>query len=279
MSELSETEKRRILRERRQNKFSKGGGASRLNKITGQVDSHLSTESPLDRKKDNVVPTSFDDPPEHEVTETTPSISSSNAKSEATTNNPQIDLMKKIAAMENEKESSPDLFAAMKGFGLGDDSNLPQPDMSPVDQELIKYHDYLVNRLKAKTILFKWIFFIIPYIYLISRGNKSTFVPIPSFLSIFTDPSYFFMIFTSFEMVATSVYYQKLQTIEKAHNVNKLDTSNMIIKLVTLIPEGLLPFTDLKGKVILLLQYWDILSLFLSDICFVLFITGIISYF
>nr|3ZS9_C Chain C, GOLGI TO ER TRAFFIC PROTEIN 2 [Saccharomyces cerevisiae]3ZS9_D Chain D, GOLGI TO ER TRAFFIC PROTEIN 2 [Saccharomyces cerevisiae] len=37
MSELTEAEKRRLLRERRQKKFSNGGASSRLNKITGQA--------------------------------------------------------------------------------------------------------------------------------------------------------------------------------------------------------------------------------------------------
>lgn len=286
MSELSEAEKRKILRERRQNKFSNGGGASRLNKITGQADSHLSTDSPLDQRKQETSSPSFDDPPEHEVTEATniPTKSNSKATPELPANNPQVDLFKKLASMENKNDSTPDLFSILKSMnGTGSENgpinDLAQAEISPVDQELLKYHDYLVNRLMAKTILCKWVFFIIPYIYLVSRGNRSTLIPVPDFLSIFTNPSYFFMIFTTFEMIATSIYYQKLQTIEKAHNVNKLDTSNKIIKLITLIPEGLIPISDLKGKVILLLQYWNVLSLFLSDICFVLFITGIISYF
>lgn len=51
MSELSEEEKRRILRERRAAKLSKGGASTRLNKITSGVsNSFLPTDSPIDKK-------------------------------------------------------------------------------------------------------------------------------------------------------------------------------------------------------------------------------------
>lgn len=50
MSELSELEKRKILRERRAAKFKKNGGTDRLNKITSSNNSTLSMESPLDKK-------------------------------------------------------------------------------------------------------------------------------------------------------------------------------------------------------------------------------------
>lgn len=51
MSELSEEDKRRILRERRAAKLSKGGASTRLNKITGGVsNSFLPTDSPIDKK-------------------------------------------------------------------------------------------------------------------------------------------------------------------------------------------------------------------------------------
>ena len=97
--------------------------------------------------------------------------------------------------------------------------------------------------------------------------------------NILLDPSYFFMIFTTFEMVATSIYYQKLQSIERAHKINTLDNSSKIVKLVSMIPNDIVPIPNLKGKIILLLQYWDVLSLFLTDICFVLIMMGIVAHF
>lgn len=290
MSELSEAEKRKILRERRQKKFSNGGGSTRLNKITGQVDSKLSTESPLDssrsspivitEKKD--VSTDFPDP---EI----PTIGADAKKNVTSTSDAgeaQVNLFKKLADMQ-QGGSNPDLFSLLKSMN-GDASNeslfqnLPssqEGEITPVDTELLKYHDYLVNRLKAKTILIKWLFFLLPYLYLVTRDGRPSLIPVPEIFTIFLDPSYFFMIFTSFEMVVTSIYYQKLQSIEKTNKVNTLDNSSKIVKLVSMVPEGIIPIPNLKGKITLALQYWDVLSLFLTDLCFVLLFMGILAYF
>lgn len=288
MSELSDAEKRKILRERRQKKFGNGGASSRLNKITGQVDSNLSTESPLDTPRSAPIESkqqeTLIDIPDPEI----PNIDDHIQKTTpaAKIEDAQLNLFKQLADMQKDG-SSPDLFSLLKSMNgeTGDDSifkNLPtspEDAPTPVDTELLKYHDYLVNRLKAKTILIKWMFFLLPYLYLVTRGGRTPLIPVPEMLSILLDPSYFFMIFTSFEMVATSIYYQKLQSIERNHKINTLDNSSKIVKLVSMIPEGIIPVPNLKGKVVLALQYWDVLSLFLADICFVLLFIGIVVYF
>ncbi|KAI0461804.1 GET complex subunit get2 [Komagataella kurtzmanii] len=46
MSELTEAEKRQLLREKRKAKLSQGGGLDRLKKITGENNSKLSTDAP-----------------------------------------------------------------------------------------------------------------------------------------------------------------------------------------------------------------------------------------
>ncbi|CCC70427.1 hypothetical protein NCAS_0E03570 [Naumovozyma castellii] len=270
MSELSESEKRRILRERRQKKFAQGGATSRLNKITGQAESHLSTESPLDTPKQKI---------------TSPVLETVGAPREAsipTTNkdanaDPQVELLKKLADMQNQDQSTPDLFSLLGSLkeGMNDNSTgaTPVQPVNLVDQEMLAYHDYLVNRLKAFTILIKWLV-LLPYIYFLTKSAYSS-API----SFFTTPSNFFMIFTSFEIIATSIYYQKLQSIEKANKVNTMHQNSKIVKLVSLIPEGIVPIPDLTGKVVLALQYWDVLSMFITDICFVIIAMGLCSYF
>lgn len=289
MSDLSEAEKRRILRERRQKKFSNGGGSSRLNKITGQAESQLSTDSPLDSpqfapveiNKDEI--TEIPDPEIPSIDENTHPTKKSNI------DDAQINLFKQLADMQQQQQeggSTPDLFSLLKSMnGSGEENPLfnnattPQDMPTPVDMELLKYHDSLVNRLKAWTILIKWLFILLPYLYLVTRNGRPPFIPIPEIFNILLEPSNFFMIFTSFEMVATSIYYQKLQTIERAHKINTLDNSSKIVKLVSMVPEGIVPIPNLKGKVVLALQYWDVLSLFLTDICFVLLFMGIAAYF
>lgn len=288
MSELSDAEKRKILRERRQKKFNNGGASSRLTKITGQVDNNLSTESPLETPRSKVVKISKKDAaidiPDPEI----PNIDDHIQKNTPTakTDDAQVNLFKQLADMQKDG-STPDLFSLLKSMNgeIGDESPFgkmptsPQDIPTPVDTELLKYHDYLVNTLKAKSILIKWLFFLLPYLYLVTRGGRQPLIPVPEMFSILLNPSYFFMIFTSFEMVATSIYYQKLQSIEKTHKINTLDNSSKIIKLVSMVPEGIIPIPNLKGKAVLALQYWDVLSLFLTDICFVLLFMGIMAYF
>ena len=290
MSELSEAEKRKILRERRQKKFSNGGGSSRLNKITGQIDSKLSTESPLDSRPHNLKKSAKEELNITVPDPVIPFVDNENKKHIDTSkvDNVEINLFKQLADMQN-NGSTTDLLSLFKSVNNETKNNslfnnLPNAaetdtKLTPVDTALLKYHEYLVNTLKAKTILIKWLFFILPYLYLVTRNGRPSILPLPDMFNILLDPSYFFMIFTTFEMVATSIYYQKLQSIERAHKINTLDNSSKIVKLVSMIPNDIVPIPNLKGKIILLLQYWDVLSLFLTDICFVLIMMGIVAHF
>lgn len=277
MSTLTEAEKRKLLRERRQKKFANGGASSRLNKITGQSDSHLNTDSPLDNPKNEPVLESVP------VAKSAPISETNEVEQPQTTteseNDPQVQLLKQLASMQNEgADSTPDLFSLLGSMQKGADGKEGvDPVMeAPVDPVLLNYHNYLVNRLKAWTILLKWII-LLPYLYVITRGAETNICPSSGPLGNLCDPSNFFMIFTSFEIVATSVYYQKLQTIEKNNKVNTLDSNSKIIKIVSMVPEGLLPITNIKGKVVLLMQYWDVLSVFIGDVCLVLIAFGLLK--
>ncbi|KAG0664112.1 GET complex subunit get2 [Maudiozyma exigua] len=280
MGNLSEAEKRKILRERRQKKFANGGASSRLNKITGQSDSHLNTESPLDNPKNEpVLPSAAqkiedDDFGQHITDDSMPAPETENV--------PQVELLKQLASMQNEGfESTPDLFSllsSMQKNGIPNDAtngsatNIPVEPL--VDPVMLNYHNFLVNRLKAWTIVLKWIC-LVPFLYLVTRQNDVESVLSTGALDKLTDPTNFFMIFTSFEIVATSIYYQRLQTIEKNNKVNTLDNNSKIVKMISMVPEGILPIGNIKGKVVTLLQYWDVLSMFISDICLVLIAIGI----
>ncbi|SMN19914.1 similar to Saccharomyces cerevisiae YER083C GET2 Subunit of the GET complex [Maudiozyma saulgeensis] len=283
MSNLSEAEKRKILRERRQKKFANGGASSRLNKITGQSDSHLNTESPLDNPTNEPVL-----PAERKVERTLSQEDILNGKEPSEAENiPQVELLKQLASMQNEgSDSTPDLFSllsSMQKNGMptanGTDelpSNIPVEPL--VDPAMLNYHNYLVNRLKAWTILLKWIV-LVPFLYLVTRGESFESASVLGPLSNLADSTNFFMVFTSFEIVATSIYYQRLQSIERNNKVNTLDNNSKIVKMVSMIPEGLLPIKNIKGKVVTLLQYWDVLAMFISDICLVLIVIGIFQKF
>ncbi|QLG73241.1 hypothetical protein HG535_0E03250 [Zygotorulaspora mrakii] len=306
MSELSESEKRKILRERRQQKFRAGGASSRLNKITGQIpNSQLSTESSLDTTEANEHTKGLSndedvyqiiDSPEgneqstKEMDELIASISKPPSskiippKSRDFSPTPElsetpgtVDPFSMLKAMQGDAEgngSSPfDLFKAMQGGGQTEPGESPF-GKDPVDEEMVNYHKYVVNKLKAYSILFKWLFFILPYVYVVIKSETLPF-ELPNWL---VNPSNFFTIFVAFEIVATSIYYQKLQTFESDNNIDTLQHNNKIAKLASFIPNEGLPIRNVRDKVFMALHYWDVLSMFITDICFVLILMGVFTY-
>lgn len=268
MSELSESEKRRILRERRQKKFSSGGGSSRLNKITGQANSLMSTESSLDSRERTPERSSSN----LSGTSRTEELTKGNVK-EQPENDPQISILKHLADDERSTgENGADLVSMFQSMVGGENSGqgLGQP-AAPVNQELLDYHNYLVNRLKAWSIVIKW-GILLPYIYLVTHFVG---LSLPQWL---VDSSNFFSIFVGFEIVATSVYYSRLRSIEKGTCIDTIMQNNMIAKVVSLIPEQGPTQSNLKSYVYTLLQYWDVVSMLITDVCFVLIVLGVFSY-
>lgn len=298
MSELSDAEKRRLLRERRQKKFSNGGASSRLNKITGQVpDSQLDTSSPLDSPSVSEVPTpvasgpavgneastlemdeliaSISKPPSAEMpprSHVPRSVQEDRLETPETVN-PQVDLFKQLMGSQQPDGSTPDLMSIFQSMNGEADGEIPPLfESEPVDQKMLDYHNFLVNRLKAWSIILKWLI-LFPFVYFVTRESHS--LPLPQWL---VEPSNFFSVFVGFEIVATSVYYQRLHSIEKNNNVNTLRNNSKIAKLVSLLPAQGLPIANLKGKILMGLQYWDVLSMLITDICFVLILMGVCSY-
>lgn len=266
MSELSDVEKRRILRERRQKKFSAGGGSNRLNKITGQADSFMSTDSTLDKKEQT--PESKNNSTQQERKET---------PATAAHNNPQVSLFKQLAEKDpkNANEASPDLMSMLQSMTGGDGKNGMPPVSgaapAPVDQSMLDYHNYLVNRLKAWSVLVKWIV-LLPYIYVVTHD-----VPLSVPLGLM-DSSNFFSVWMGFEIVATSIYYNRLQSIEKTTTVNTMMQGSIIAKLISIIPDQMTQLSSLKSRLFTLLQYWDVVSMLITDVCFVLIVLGIFSH-
>lgn len=268
MSELSDAEKRKILKERRQKKFSGGAASTRLNKITGQADSLMSTESSLDKKQKT---------PELASTAANTNTRESASDSNSRQGNPQVSLLKELAEQNNQNgdEAPPDLMSMFQSMTGGDQKNAKVPELgtppAPVDQSVLNYHNYLVNRLKAWSIIVKWIF-LLPYMYVVTHDLD---LSLPAWL---VDSSNFFSVLMAFEIGATSIYYGRLQSIEKTTNVNTMMHGSMIAKLISLIPDQAPQQKGLKSHLFTLLQYWDVLSMLITDICFVLVILGIFTH-
>lgn len=292
MSELSEAEKRRILRERRQKKFSNGGASSRLNQITGQTEkSFLSTESPLDsRSSTPSTPTpapTNNEQSTKQMEELLASISPPSSASKGNkpksegSSNPQMDLFAQLAKMQQSDANestpdTPDIFAQLLK-SVQQQESAQSSSEPPADAAMIEAHNKKVNKLKAFTVLIKWLFFLTPYIIYIT--NPAHNVVGSSLLDSMLKRSNFFTVFTSFEVVAISVYYQILLSVEKSHKVNTLQSNSKILQLVSMVPEGLIPIRDLRGKASLALQYWDVLSMYLTDLCFALVLMGVLHRF
>ncbi|CAI1955604.1 hypothetical protein SEUBUCD646_0E01710 [Saccharomyces eubayanus] len=286
MAELTEAEKRRLLRERRQQKFSNGGASSRLNKITGQASSHLNAESPLDAPS---IPTGT--PVESSGVATPASKNDSSAA-------PQFDLLKQLAAMQGQgpgsgsgsppDSSTPDLFSLLSSMNTGMPGAEGTPSlgqaspMAPINQAALDYHDYLLNKLKAWTILVKWVFFLLPYLFLLTRPNAAVWSAFAfaqsAWFAPLRNPSNFTTVFATFEFLSISIYYQLLKNVEHKSKIRNLQDTNKLVKLVSLVPEGMIPIPNLKGKIVTALQYWDLLSMLITDISFVLIMLGLLTY-
>ncbi|SCU82434.1 LANO_0B06216g1_1 [Lachancea nothofagi CBS 11611] len=294
MSEISETEKRRLLRERRQQKFGKGGATSRLAKITGQTEnSFLSTESPIDSKSSTPEPSgrNSNEDSTKQMDELLAQIHQQQPKKTdqgGAAKNPELDLFAQLAKMQQGDASAPtatsetpDIFAQLLKSVQMDQQ--PQQGIEsvfgnqPIDAAVLEAHNVAVNKLKAYTIVVKWFFFILPYVYYISHTGREAFQL--TTVDFVMNRSNFFTIFTSFEVVTLSVYYQLLMSAEKSHNINTLNSNSKILKLVSMVPPGLVPIPNLRGKISQALQYWDVLSMYLTDMAFAILLTGIFQYY
>ncbi|SCU91586.1 LADA_0F10836g1_1 [Lachancea dasiensis] len=312
MSETTESEKRRLLRERRQQKFGNGQASSRLAKITGQSDkSFLSTESPLDSRNSSPSPewsgsaASTGSPTNNQdstkqMDELLAQLAQKGPKKPTTaptatpepTRNPELDLFAQLAKMQQETSSTPgngtpdtpDIFAQLMKSVQMDQQAQQSAEKAfagvggpPIDAAVLEAHNASVNKLKSYTILIKWVFFILPYIYYVTHTSREIFQL--NSMNHLTQPANFFTVFTTFEIVTLSVYYQLLLSAEKSHKINTLNSNSKVMKLLSMVPPGLIPISNLTGKVSQALQYWDVISMYLTDLAFAILLIGIFQYY
>lgn len=272
MVESSEAEKRRILRERRQQKFKNGGASSRLNKITGQEDSNINVKSPIDNKTETVA---------------TPRIQPGTKTPSENTVRPEIEVLKKLADSQQQIESTPDILSLLKSLqgsvnGAADTNSsgilgleTDVPKVANPDAAMLEYHNDQVNRLKARTIIVKWLIFLVPYLVLVAKFNASLS---NEFLRRLINPSNFSLIFTTFEIVATSVYFQSLRTIQNETKITNIQSSKLL-NIAGMIPNGILPINDIQGKLALMMQYKDMITMLLTDLALILIGLWLIHFF
>ncbi|KAH3902719.1 GET complex subunit GET2 SCDLUD_000304 [Saccharomycodes ludwigii] len=318
MSELTDAEKLKILRERRAQKFKRNGAATeRLNKITGETNL-LSTESPLEKQQTNTTNSStssfhnltsteeMDELVHTAQKKTGPLQHSNQADNNATqyTNpdkeqkeslNAQIKLLKELVANEkdgNISSSTSDIdseqvFQLLNGGNdLGNASpfgNIPINAGAQNNPQLVAYSKNKINKFKAWLVVIRWGLFLLPYIYFITnpKFDANSLTPsspmLSKYIPLLFDKQNFFTVFITFEICMISIYYQFKNSLYKETKVQPLST-NKILSLLGMIPDGLLPFSNVQGKINAVLQYWDVFGIFLTDTAFVLVVVGVISY-
>ncbi|CAH01460.1 GET complex subunit GET2 [Kluyveromyces lactis] len=296
-TELSDAEKRKLLRERRQQKFSNGGASSRLNKITGQQqNSFLSSTSVLDEPK--VTPSGnkkSSNVSDEEVEKSTKEIqdllssipgNKDNSETDAAETNPEVALFQQLLKMQQQgggfqngspDASTPDLFSSLLNNDTNTTASATQMLPNFVDEKVLKYYKFKVSKLKSYIILIKWAL-LAPYVYFIMHPNP-TVLQASNLLSQIVERSNFFSIFTGLEIVFISIYYQMLKKLQRDNNVTATQNAGGILKYLTMIPEGILPIRNIQGKIGLALEYFDVASMYVTDICFVLVLFGVMKYY
>ncbi|KAL6940419.1 hypothetical protein ACO0QE_004319 [Hanseniaspora vineae] len=185
----------------------------------------------------------------------------------------------------------PDLFSQLaKGFpgadgtGAGSGADIfgganPFMDAAPmVPPEVVQYHTATLNQYKARNTFIKWVFILLPYLYFVTHPEfLSTLSTENTFLIQLLSKSNFFTVLTTLEIISISLYYQFKQKLSRKTQVTATSESK-ILGLLKMIPEGIIPITNLHGKVNLVFQYLDVFNLFVVDLCFCLIVMGIMTY-
>ncbi|CDO93133.1 unnamed protein product [Kluyveromyces dobzhanskii CBS 2104] len=297
-TELSDAEKRKLLRERRQQKFSNGGASNRLNKITGQQQSSFLTSksvldeakpaSPVSKKQTNLN--------NKEVEASTKEIqdllsripdNNSNSEPDVGETNPEVALFQQLLKMQQQGggfpnsgspgTSTPDLFSSLLNNDTSTTASASQLFPNFVDEEVLRYYKSTVSKLKSYIILLKWAI-LVPYVYFLVHPNL-TILNSSSLVSHLLERSNFFSVFTAMEVVFISIYYQMLKKLQKKNNVTATQNAGGILKYLTMIPEGILPIKNVQGKIGLALEYFDVASMYVTDICLALVLFGVMKYF
>ena len=284
---LSEEEKRRILRERRQAKMAKGKASDRLNNIltqgasvkTSSVTSVLDKPEPTSTELPPVV-SHDDDPaiqdissvaagdaplgesdPQTEINEMFKSIFQQQS-SQGGDNNPMADLFK----MLGDSNSSSDQFSAP-----------PESPQSQYEQQLNQYHLYqkqvwkfrfTIVRVLAIASLFAYNYYSIPSF---TASNHSYVRDLTEVYPL----SGFAQLFFTFEIVIIASYYFILTNNGLFHAARQNNLVMKGVQLVSMFAPQVQQFAPILLRV---LEYKELLGIFLGDLSLVVVLFGLLSF-
>ncbi|KAI5951198.1 GET2 [Candida jiufengensis] len=295
--QLSEEEKRRILRERRQNKMAKGNATSRLNDILTQgtsvkassvksvLDKPQPTETTQPTAKSTAIVSHDDDPDIQDISDVATPY-----KPIAEQNPDFDDMFQKILQQQHHHGDAgsghnpmDDLFK-MFGDAGNNTSNENFDFPQSANPEQIKYQQDLNNYYAYQQNLWKFRFLIVRIIATIANFAYH-YINIPSFVS--SNHAYvrdleviyplkgFITWFFSIEILIIASYYTIFESLGLFHASNQKNFILQGISMVSMFVPNLQVYKPLIAR---LLGYKELLGIFFGDLSLVIVLFGLLSF-
>lgn len=288
-AELSAEEKKRLLRERRQAKMSKGKATARLNDILSQGSSVKTSgvKSVLDQEKE-ATPSHDEDPEIQDITEiTTPPPRTPPIGEDA----PQ-DIDKIFQSMLQQQGQGADIagdpFAQiMKMFNQveGGDSPPSESATSTQDpaelkyrQELLEYNTYNQKLWKFRFLLVRVSVTLFNFFYHyinLSNFHASSYAYVRDLSSEKYPVRDFFTWFATTEVVLVAAYYSIFHSLGLFHAANQ---NSFVLKAMSMGSMVLPQLEHYKPLVARFLGYYELLGIVLGDLSLVIVLFGLLSF-
>ena len=284
---LSNEEKKRFLRERRQAKMANGKASNRLNTILSQgsqMEAHAVSvldskeypaKSQIDGKELNIKPE--DDPGIADIEEVTGTGRSDDA------NEQEIDKMLSNVLHRNSPNSGED----NDEFSRFMESLMGQPtrpnSQKQESKEEIEYAEQLrgyrlqqKKNLKASLLIFRYLAITVNFFYHYHKAEGLAFQPSQDYYirgyTLQSSNGDFFLWFTTIEVVSLAFLY--FQSVTKPEIFNMPDDS-LILKGISFASSVLPNLQDYQPIVNRLLTLWDLVSSIFSDLSLVVVLFGL----
>ncbi|CCG20875.1 GET complex subunit [Candida orthopsilosis Co 90-125] len=283
---LSEEEKRRILRERRQAKMAKGKASDRLNNILTQGASVKSSTvtSVLDKPESGpaTLPTSLhhdDDPEIQDISTIAAGDTSLGEKDPQAEINEMFKSIFQQQSSQDEGNPMTDIFKMFGDANSTGDSNIPPPDsaQSQYEQQLNQYHLYQKQVWRFRFSIVRLItiaaFFFYNY-YSIPSFTASNHAYVRDLSEIYP-LSGFAQGFFTLEIVIIASYYFILTKNGLFHAARQ---NNLVMKGVQVVSMFAPQVQQLAPILSRVLEYKELLGIFLGDLSLVVVLFGLLSF-
>lgn len=303
MSEISQEEKRRLLKERRAAKMAGGQATNRLNKILNQGSSvNPNVTSVLDKKElpdisaketKELSPSANEDPDTSDIDQllshrVSPAPQEVSDAAETGNNDQDIDKMLNsvFGGFPGNEGGGEDPITQMMKSMLQQQQNPegePQAENSSdkqYEEQLLKYNTYRQKQLKYRFLVVRYLCVLVNFFYHylnFSNFQASNYSYVRDQVNL--DPDYnnrqFFLVFISVEMVILSSYYLISSHRKVTENVGN---DNMILKLISMAAMVVPSLKRYQLMLFTFMGYFELVNIFLGDLALIVILFGITSY-